>query len=124
MFAEKLKEARAKKGISQAALGRRLGVSQQAVAKWEKGASEPDIEQIVQISEYLQCDIKYLMGQKDDISDETGSGDNQNLIVPDILKDMKFAFHRGEFEDLTQDEINALAVIAKTIKAQRKGDSV
>lgn len=40
---EKIRELRKAKGLTQEALGARLGISGQAVAKWEKGESMPDI---------------------------------------------------------------------------------
>lgn len=42
MFAERLKEARKAKRYSQAEVSRMLGVTQQAVGKWETGRSTPD----------------------------------------------------------------------------------
>ena len=34
-------------GLSQEALGERLGVSRQAVSKWETGAAAPDMENLM-----------------------------------------------------------------------------
>ena len=42
MFSERLKQARKSKKFSQAELSRLLGVTQQAVGKWETGRSTPD----------------------------------------------------------------------------------
>lgn len=42
MFAKRLKEARKAKKYSQAEISRMLGVTQQAVGKWETGRSTPD----------------------------------------------------------------------------------
>ena len=41
-FSELLKQRRKKQGISQAELASKLGVTQQAVGKWESGKSSPD----------------------------------------------------------------------------------
>ena len=41
-FSELLKQCRKKQGISQAELASKLGVTQQAVGKWESGKSSPD----------------------------------------------------------------------------------
>ena len=46
MFAERLKEARKAKRYSQAEVSRLLGVTQQAVGKWETGRSTPDPQTI------------------------------------------------------------------------------
>ena len=48
-----LKECRKAKGMSQATLSRLLGVTQQAVGKWETGRSNPDPEMLVRLAEVL-----------------------------------------------------------------------
>ena len=45
-FAEKLKSIRKQAGMSQEKLAEKLGVSRQAVTKWETDAGIPDIENI------------------------------------------------------------------------------
>lgn len=49
-FAEKLKNIRKQSGMSQEQLAEKLGVSRQAVTKWETDAGIPDIENIMAIS--------------------------------------------------------------------------
>ena len=43
MLAENLKALRKAKGLSQEELAARLGVSRQAVSKWETGEAAPDL---------------------------------------------------------------------------------
>lgn len=49
--AQRLQQLRKEKGMSQEELAERLGVSRQAVSKWESGQSTPDVEKIVAASE-------------------------------------------------------------------------
>jgi len=49
LFAEKLQILRKNKGYTQEALAEKLGVSRQAVAKWESGQIYPDISNLIQI---------------------------------------------------------------------------
>ena len=61
MFSAKLKQFRSEAGYSQAALSKMLGVSQQAVGKWETGKSEPDFSTIKQIAAIFQVSTDDLM---------------------------------------------------------------
>lgn len=62
MFGEHLKEARKAKGLSQAEISRLLGVSQQAVGKWETGRSTPDPQAISKLAEILDTTADKLLG--------------------------------------------------------------
>ena len=47
-FNEKLQKLRKEKGMSQEALADELGVSRQAVSKWENGQVYPETEKLIQ----------------------------------------------------------------------------
>ncbi len=64
IFSEKLQLIRRSKGFTQEQLAEILGVSRQAVAKWESGQSYPDISNLIQISEQFHVTVDYLV--KDD----------------------------------------------------------
>lgn len=49
-FHEKLQKLRKEKGLSQEALAEMLGVSRQAVSKWEGGQSYPEMETLIALS--------------------------------------------------------------------------
>ena len=61
-FSELLKQCRKKQGISQAELAARLGVTQQAVGKWESGKSSPDPSTVARIAGILGTTADYLLG--------------------------------------------------------------
>lgn len=60
-FAEKLKSLRKQAGISQEQLAEKIGVSRQAVTKWETEAGTPDIENIKSISSLFDISIDELL---------------------------------------------------------------
>ncbi|MCI9019035.1 MAG: helix-turn-helix transcriptional regulator [Lachnospiraceae bacterium] len=63
-FAEKLKSIRKQAGMSQEQLAEKLGVSRQAVTKWETNGGIPDIENIMAISALFGISIdELLMGE-------------------------------------------------------------
>lgn len=49
-FGEQLKEYRKRKGLSQEKIAEHLGISRQAVAKWEAGQSRPSTENLMALS--------------------------------------------------------------------------
>lgn len=70
----KIENARKEKGFTQEELAVRLGLSSQAVSKWERGLSIPDIETLLDLTEILDISIDSLLtGNEQNISktDET-----------------------------------------------------
>ncbi len=61
IFSEKLQILRKNKGFTQEVLADKLGVSRQAVAKWESGQIYPDISNLIQISELMNVSVDYLV---------------------------------------------------------------
>ena len=62
---ERIKFERNKKGISQAALGEMLQITQQAVGKWEKNLAEPDTETLLKLSDIFEIPISTLLGKEE-----------------------------------------------------------
>lgn len=60
-FSEKLYSLRKKSGLSQEQLAESLGVSRQAISKWESGHSVPETDKLLIISEYFEVSLDYLM---------------------------------------------------------------
>ncbi|MCM1333883.1 MAG: helix-turn-helix domain-containing protein [Bacteroides sp.] len=63
-FAEKLKNIRKQAGMSQEQLAEKIGVSRQAVTKWETGTGIPDIENIKSISALSGVSIDELLSEE------------------------------------------------------------
>jgi transcriptional regulator with XRE-family HTH domain len=60
-FAENLQTIRKEKHISQEDLAEMIGVSRQAVSKWEQGNGYPETEKLIIISKTLNVSLDYLM---------------------------------------------------------------
>ena len=61
ILADKIIDLRKKNGWSQEELAERLGVSRQAVSKWEGAQSVPDMARVVQMSELFGVSTDYLL---------------------------------------------------------------
>lgn len=57
---ERIAQARAERGVSQADLARAIAVSRSAVTQWESGRSEPSSANLRRISEFLEVSIEWL----------------------------------------------------------------
>lgn len=68
ILADKIIEERKKNGWSQEELASKLGVSRQAVSKWESAGSIPDLKRILQMSELFGVTTDYLL--KNEIEEE------------------------------------------------------
>ncbi len=58
---EKLLLLRKNKKLSQESLAEQIGVSRQAVAKWESAQSFPDVEKLISLSDYYKISIDKLL---------------------------------------------------------------
>lgn len=60
-----LKKLRAENGVSQRQLGECIGVSQQSINKYENYEIEPDIRTLIQMADYFETSVDYLVGHSD-----------------------------------------------------------
>ena len=65
-LAQKIMELRKQRGWSQEDLSEQMDVSRQSVSKWESGASVPDLEKILKLSQLFDVSTDYLL--KDNIA--------------------------------------------------------
>lgn len=64
-FRIRLKELRKENDFSQLQIAKQLNMSKMAVSHWEKGNSEPSIEQLKKIASLFDVSIDYLVGYCD-----------------------------------------------------------
>ena len=68
-FAEKMIELRKQNGLSQQDLADRLGVSRQAISRWETGAVQPLADSVKSLAQVFQVSTDYLLN--DDLDTPT-----------------------------------------------------
>lgn len=68
-LAEKMIELRKQNGLSQQDLADRLGVSRQAISRWETGAVQPLADSVRGLAQVFQVSTDYLLN--DDLDDPT-----------------------------------------------------
>lgn len=60
-IADRIQSLRKIKGVSQEELADKIGVTRQAVSKWESEQSTPDIEKVILLSDYFDVTTDYLL---------------------------------------------------------------
>lgn len=93
-----IKQLRMRRGITQEAMAQHLGITPQAVSKWERGAATPDISILPDISAYFGVTIDELFA----LSDDTRMERIQNMIwdvryfdPADVEKERQFLLDKG-----------------------------
>ena len=66
-LAEKILQCRKKAGLSQEALAERIGVSRQAVSKWETGEAMPELSTVVALANEFGVTTDWLLSDEEEI---------------------------------------------------------
>lgn len=108
MVGNKIAEARKKMNISQAQLAQMLFISSQAVGKWERGESMPDITTFNRIAEILGVDLNYFsdsFSSSTPMVESSQSLENEPEQIPVTKKKKKlnwnFSFSNWEDADFS-----------------------
>ena len=81
-MADRIQYLRKAKGISQEELSDKIGVSRQAVSKWESEQSVPDLDRIINMSEFFGVTTDYILkGIEPVVSDKTKSNEFTSKIL-------------------------------------------
>ena len=110
----RIQEARKAAGLSQESLGERLGVSRQAVSKWEADTSVPELENLIAMSRIFGVTIGALLGVEPEAAEEPSEdgapeapGEESGDAAPD--------------RELTDRELAAVeAIVRKYLEAARR----
>ena len=94
---EKIKELREKKNITQNKMAEYLGITEQAISRWENGGGYPDMEMIPAISNFLDISI-----------DELFEADKKAERLAKIKQDIFSKFADGFIEETIELCRNAL----------------
>lgn len=95
-----LQEIRKQNKLSQEALAEKLGVSRQAISKWERGESAPDTENLIALSRIYGVSIDELLGNaapepKADLYEEPVTETTPEYNVPQTEEKLSFKERRA-----------------------------
>lgn len=69
---DRIQGLRKSRGLSQEELAEKMGVSRQAVSKWESGQNAPDLEKVVLLSECFEVSTDYLLKGNEPVKEAGG----------------------------------------------------
>ncbi|MBU3217932.1 DUF5680 domain-containing protein [Clostridium estertheticum] len=109
-FQEQLQILRKEKGLSQEKLAEMLGISRQAVAKWEVGHSYPDIARLITLSDFFKVSIDKLVNDYEEncrLSIEENKVDTINGKVIEFLCTAKQHTYAGKCAEIKSSRPNS-----------------
>ncbi len=111
MIGDKIAEARKKLNISQAQLSEKLFISPQAVGKWERGESMPDIITLNRLAEILGTDLNYF-SQSNTASETSPLDSSEKQVIQSLIekkeKKLTWDMSRGNWVDADFSGLNNL----------------
>ncbi len=94
-FGEKIQKLRKEAGMSQEELSYQLGVSRQAISKWERDNGYPETEKIVRMSKIFHVSLDYLLNEEGTQSPESAA--EQGIYVSREMADGFLLCQRQKF---------------------------
>lgn len=91
-FQERLYRLRRERGMSQEELGHALGVSRQAVQKWEAGTSRPDLDNLTALAQCFSVSLDYLVLGEESQSDALPDGHAGTAVKAVYVADLHYEY--------------------------------
>ena len=109
VFGDRLLVAREKRGMSQADLAAKTGLSPAVISHFERGVRQfPSADTLVKLTDALQVSSDYLLGRVADMSPRGG--------------DLEVLWRKIGMDQAPDDVIDTLTTVAKALIAKSKGD--
>lgn len=107
-------------GFTQEQVAEKLGVSRQAVAKWERGESVPDIENVIALADMYEVTVDSLVRNMTSLSDKrsdkkhmfgiTRVNDKGQITLPKKCREV-FGINTGDAILILGDEDKGIALV-------------
>lgn len=112
----RIRELREEEGISQTALARQVGVSQQKISQIELNTERMDIRLLVRLSQYFSVSTDYILG----ISENRRSGRQEETLQRKMREHAGFLI---SYNNLNKDNRRMIQIIMDTMgKTQKESE--
>lgn len=114
---DRIKELRVEKGLRQIDLANELSVSKATVSLWERGNVRPEFTTCVELAEYFNVTLAYLLGSSENRVPDTSDLDLEELAIQGVCDDYREMFLK--YVRLSQ---KSRAIVDATIHAAFRAD--
>lgn len=97
-FPSRLRELREKKELLSKDFAKIMNVEPATITNWEKGNRFPKDDVLINIADYFDCSIDYLLGRTDDPLSKIYSGKSHNQTI-------EIEIDKGYPHELTAEEV-------------------
>lgn len=106
-IANRLVQLRKEHGLSQDALADKLGVSRQAISKWECGEAAPDTDNLIALAELYNVTLDSLLGYERGARSDFKSERYENTVETEILEEVPETKTESEEESFAENADSA-----------------
>ena len=100
MIADKIKDLREIRGMTQAVLAKKLGITRSGVNAWEMGISVPSTQYIVALASVFDVSTDYLLGVNGTATlSIKGLTDKDVLLVSELIEHLKTKNNEPQISD-------------------------
>lgn len=86
---ERISQKRKAAGLSQEALGNILGVSRQAIYKWETDQAVPELEKLIQMSQAFDISLGWLVNEEEELQKNADQNNKSTEEIKKTVEDSK-----------------------------------
>ena len=115
ILADKIVDLRKKNGWSQEELAEQLGVSRQAVSKWESAQSVPDMGRVVQMSELFGVTTDYLLKDQMELPEIVSTDLSEGVTLRTVGMEEANAFLKVKEKNASHISLGVLLCILSPV---------
>ena len=109
MFANIVKEKRFERELSQRQLGDLVGVTQQAVGRWETGQAFPDTAILLKLADLFNISVDYMLGRAPQLVPSCSKPTSPNLSNDELALIEKYRKMKDDEKDTMHKVANHIA---------------